>query len=161
MSLHYAACTNIILQPHAAISIKLMVNALVQGQYSFMIYDGGKKQVFAARDPGGQQPLYYSLESDGSVSFTNRPIDVPGAECVSDWQEVPPGHYVAGKHPGLHQFALTPEQLLARRYYDAMEDDQYPLQPIAIPGKRRMGHSQSLYHGSNYNAETDVFSLSF
>ena len=126
-----------------------------------MIYDGGKKQVFAARDPGGQQPLYYSLDSDGSISFTNRPISVPGAESVSDWQEVPPVHYVAGKHPALHQFALTPEQLLARHYSDAAEDDLYPLQSIAIPGKPQMDHTYSLCHGSKYNTETDnVFSLS-
>ena len=134
----------------------------MQGQYSFMIYDSGKKQVFAARDPGGQQPLFFSLDSDGSVSFTNKPIDVPGAESTADWQEVPPGHYVAGKHPGLHQFALTPQQLLARHSLDAMEDDLYSGQSIAIPGKRKLDHSNSMYHGSNFNVETDrVYGLSF
>lgn len=139
-----------------------MAPICMQGQYSFMIYDSGKKQVFAARDPGGQQPLFFSLDSDGSVSFTNKPIDVPGAESTADWQEVPPGHYVAGKHPGLHQFALTPQQLLARHSLDAMEDDLYSGQSIAIPGKRRVDHSNSMYDGSNFGVATDnVCGLSF
>ncbi len=28
--------------------------------------------------------------------------------------QVPPGHYITGKNPKLHQFALTPEELHAR-----------------------------------------------
>jgi len=31
-----------------------------------------------------------------------------------DWMELPPGHYISGKHAKLHQFALTPEQLQVR-----------------------------------------------
>lgn len=135
---------------------------LMQGQYSFIIYDSGKKQAFAARDPGGHQPLFYNLESDGSVSFTNKPINVPGAESAADWQEVPPGHYVAGKHPSLHQFALTPEQLHARHSSDALEDDLYSGQPIAIPGNCKVKHSHGLYHSSEHHPEADsMFSLSF
>lgn len=36
------------------------------------------------------------------------------AERASDWQELPPGHFISGKTPKLHQFALTPEQLQVR-----------------------------------------------
>jgi len=39
---------------------------------------------------------------------------VPGGERVEDWAEVPPGHFIAGKHARLQQFALTPEQLYQR-----------------------------------------------
>lgn len=134
---------------------------LLQGQYSFIIYDSGRKQVFAARDPGGHQPLFYSLDSDGSVSFINKPISIPGAESTADWQEVPPGHYVAGKHPGLHQFALTPEQLHARHSSDALEDDLHSGQPIAIPGSHHGKHSHSMYHGYAYPEPHSMPAFSF
>lgn len=132
----------------------------MQGQYAFMIYDSSKKQIFAARDPGGQQPLFYSLDADGSVSLTNKPVNVPGAETAADWQEVPPGHYVAGKTPRLHQFALTPEQLLARQYHDALEDELCPEHAIAIPHKHKTAPSHSLYTSNSCAAESSsVFSL--
>jgi len=135
----------------------------LQGQYSFVIFDSNKKQVFAARCPGGQQPLYFSVDEDGSTSFVNKPIDVPGGESADDWQEVPPGHFVAGKTPRLQQFALTPEQLYARQYMDSTDGDGYMCQstPIAIKN-RRSGHGNSLDSTLRSGEELDpVFMMSF
>ena len=133
-------------------------SAWLQGQYSFVIYDGSKKQAFAARDPGGQQPLYFSMNEDGSASFVNKPISVPGGESVEDWHEVPPGHFVAGKTPKLQQFALTPQQLLARHSQDFADDEAhvYTSKPIAM---NRKGACQSpVQCGEDHD---NVFSLSF
>ncbi len=87
-----------------------------QGQYSFFVFDGVNKQALAARDPSGEQELYYMGNQEGSVSFTNSLEQLPKSEQSSSWVEVPPGHYVSwsGRTASLHQFALTPEQLGTR-----------------------------------------------
>ena len=134
---------------------------LLQGQYAFVIYDSSKKQAFAARDPGGQQMLYFSVDEDGSASFVNKPISVPGGEAFEDWQEVPPGHFVAGKTPKLQQFALTPQQLFARHSQDSADDEVYMHQsyPIAIKSRRR---NDGMSSPSKAGEDQDhVFSMSF
>lgn len=100
-----------------------------QGQYSFAIFDSERRQVFAARDSTGLEPLFYQEDEDGNIGLTNDPASVPedadapaGAHAES-WHEVPPGHYLSGKHPRIHQFALTPEQLYMREYLESIEDD--------------------------------------
>lgn len=87
---------------------------LLQGQYAFVIYDNNRKQAFAARDPSGAEKLYYHVSDDGAVSFASSPMSIPEAERAEEWKELPPGHYISGKHPKIHQFALTPEQLYER-----------------------------------------------
>jgi hypothetical protein len=92
-----------------------------QGHYAFVIYDNKRKQAFAARDPSGSEPLYFQVTEDGGVSFASDPTtvppspgatpDTPGDGLTGMWVEVPPGHYIAGRNPKLHQYALTPHQL--------------------------------------------------
>ena len=133
-----------------------------QGQYSFVIYDSSRKQAFAARCPGGQQPLYFNVDEDGSASFVNKPIDVPFGESMESWLEVPPGHFVAGKTPRLQQFALTPEQLYARHYLDSTDDGMYmhKSDPIAI--KTRSSVDSSSHHAPRSREELDpVLMMSF
>lgn len=48
-----------------------------QGQYSFVLFDGEKRQVFAARDSSGSEPLYFELGEDGDVSLSNAQPAVP------------------------------------------------------------------------------------
>ena len=50
----------------------------MQGQYAFAAYDAERKQVFAARDPSGKEPLYYSFAEDGGVSFANQALAARG-----------------------------------------------------------------------------------
>lgn len=98
------------------------------------------------------------MNEDGSASFVNKPISVPGGESVEDWQEVPPGHFVAGKTPKLQQFALTPQQLFARHSQDFADDEAhvYQSEPIAIQVK------QATYNAAKYGEDYDpVFSMSF
>jgi hypothetical protein len=86
----------------------------LQGEYSFVIYDHKRRQAFAARDPSGDEPLYYHISEDGDVSFSGSRLAVPDGEQPHEWRELPPGHYISGKNPKLHQFALTPTQLAMR-----------------------------------------------
>lgn len=101
----------------------LIMLSELQGQYSFVIHDATRKHVFAARDPSGREPLYYAVDDDENLSFTNKPFEVPGGERHSDWDEVPPGHFISGRNPRLQQFALTPEQLHDREVYESMDGD--------------------------------------
>ena len=48
-----------------------------QGQYAFAVFDGEKRQVFAARDSSGSEPLYYELGEDVGVSLSNAQPSVP------------------------------------------------------------------------------------
>ncbi len=95
----------------------------MQGQFAFVIYDGHRKQAFAARDPSGLEELYYHVDEDGGVSFASAPMEVAGAEHVHEWLELPPGHYIttSGRAPKLCQFALTPRQLRVRSQQEAEE----------------------------------------
>lgn len=90
-----------------------------------MVYDNVRKQAFAARDASGSQKLFYRVDDDGSVSFTNSLAQLPsgGEERGSDasWCELPPGHFMSGKH--LTQFALTPKQLATRERTESLDAD--------------------------------------
>jgi len=90
------------------------VRHCLQGEYAFVIYDNKRKQAFAARDPSGDEPLFYHITEDGDVSFAGSRLAVPDGEQPHEWRELPPGHYISGKNPKLHQFALTPHQLAMR-----------------------------------------------
>lgn len=102
----------------------LIMLSELQGQYAFVVYDSQRKQAFAARDPSGKETIYFHTNHDGGLSFTNQPFNVPHGEQTTDWDVVPPGHYIAGKTPRLKQFALTPEQLTQRKMYE--ESDGCP-----------------------------------
>jgi hypothetical protein len=91
----------------------------LQGQYAFVIYDNQRKQAFAARDPSGSELLFYHVSDDGGISFASSRLSVPEGERSEDWRELPPGHYISGKHPRMHQFALTPHQLQVREARDS------------------------------------------
>lgn len=95
----------------------------LQGAYAFVILDSSKKQAFAARDPSGGETLYYLLD-DGAASFTHSLEALPPSELRAAWQELPPGHFIAGKPPRLQQFALTREQLMARDRQESMQSDE-------------------------------------
>jgi hypothetical protein len=126
----------------------LIMLSELQGVYSFCIYDSQKRSVFAARDPSGREPLFYAVDEDEAISFTNKPFNVPGGERLEDWAEVPPGHFIAGKNARLQQFALTPEQLYQREVYESMEDEgspppASPLTPGRLPENSSLSSVQS------------------
>ena len=41
------------------------------------MFDGEKRQVFAARDSSGSEPLFYELDDDGALSLSNSQPAVP------------------------------------------------------------------------------------
>lgn len=86
----------------------------LQGEFAFVIYDNKRKQAFAARDPSGDEPLYFHISDEGDVSFAGSRLAIPDGEQPHEWRELPPGHFISGKAPKLHQFALTPQQLAMR-----------------------------------------------
>lgn len=92
--------------------------------------------MFAARDPSGREPLFYHLNPDEGVAFTNQPMSIPNVQHESEWIEVPPGHFVAGKTPRLQQFALTPEELQrvkCRELADITFDEDWSLSSGGLP----------------------------
>jgi asparagine synthetase B (glutamine-hydrolysing) len=61
-----------------------------------VIYDNKHKQPFAARDPSGEECLYYHISEDGAVSFASSRLEIPDGEQPHEWRELPPGHYISG-----------------------------------------------------------------
>ena len=98
------------------------------------------------------------MNEDGSASFVNKPISVPGGESFDDWQEVPPGHFVAGKSPKLQQFALTPQQLFARHSQDFADDEAHVYHPEPISIQRKQATCNPKKFGEDHDA---VFSMDF
>lgn len=118
---------------HFADGRELLLLSELQGQYAFVLYDSSKKTAFAARDPSGVERLYYKVEDDGGVSYTNSLDTLPAGEAGGArgdgrgsgergrWQELPPGHYMVGKH--VAQFALTLQQLETREKKESLDAD--------------------------------------
>lgn len=100
---------------------ELIVLSELQGQYAFVIYDNNRRQAFAARDPSGSETLFFRMDEDGAISFASSRSAIPEVDRSRGWRELPPGHYISGKTPRLHQFALTPEQLQVREQREALE----------------------------------------
>ena len=69
--------------------------APAQGQYSFALFDGDKRCVFAARDSSGSEPLFYDLAEDGALRLSNSQPPLPADEgAVQERVQV--------RRPGLH-----------------------------------------------------------
>ncbi|KAL6751534.1 hypothetical protein V8C86DRAFT_2776266 [Haematococcus lacustris] len=100
---------------------ELLLLSELQGSYAFVVFDGARKQVLAARDPTGSKQLFFARGKDEGLMFTNDVEDLPEDCRHENWQELPPGHYIAGKEPSLKQFALTMEQLQARKRCECHE----------------------------------------
>lgn len=95
----------------------LIILSELQGQYAFVLYDGEKRQVFAARGCSGKEHvLFYEMSDDKTISVSNVELEIPASDGVgmSQWDELISGHYISGKgFPKVQQFALTPDQLNA------------------------------------------------
>jgi len=115
----------------------LILLSELQGQYTFVMYDGERRHIFAARDSSGKEPLYFEIADDGAISMSNTRLQVASPDGMGnvEWQELPPGHFVAGKSPKLQQFALTPAQLTERELHESLEDE---LSPTAGSSRRSL-----------------------
>ena len=98
----------------------LIVLSELQGQYAFVMYNGDKKQVFAARDSSGKERLYFEVDDENGVTVSNagdlRVRSVDGVGWVV-FEELPPGHYMCGRPVKIHQFALTREEMKERECF--------------------------------------------
>ena len=65
---------------------------LLDGIFSFVLYDTEKSEIFVARDPIGIIPLYYGLTCDNEIMFASE------AKCLTEnckfITTFPPGHYL-------------------------------------------------------------------
>ena len=109
--------TEVVLAAYAAWGARCLDR--FRGMYAFVIWDAQSRVLFAARDPFGEKPLYYSITDDGALLFASeiKAIEVTGLvrreldlESIdgylglgyvppdrSIWSTVrplPPGHYM-------------------------------------------------------------------
>ena len=90
--------------------------AELQGPHAFVVYDGARRVVLAARSACGACPLWMAESFDGGVGFTDDPAGAAAAGWRGGaWRELPPGFYVGGRpEPRARQYALTPAELTQR-----------------------------------------------
>ncbi|GLC41230.1 hypothetical protein PLESTB_001524500 [Pleodorina starrii] len=99
---------------------ELLMLSELQGQFAFVLYDSSRKQAFAARDPSGAEPLYYKIDEDGGVQYTNALEQLPPGDAEGrSWKELQPGHYMLGKT--VAQFALSLRQLETRERKESQD----------------------------------------
>lgn len=122
----------------------LVLLSELQGQFAFVLFDGEKRQVFAARDSSGGEPLHYCLDEDGAVSLSNSTPLVPTDDGAVQWQELPPGHFISGRSPKLQQFALTPAQLSIRESYERSMDEEMSPRALGLLAGRHDSLRRSL-----------------
>ncbi len=67
--------------------------ALLDAEFACIIYDAGKKQLIAARDPIGIRPLFYGFTTDDGIVFASEAKNLVG--LVQKIYPFPPGHYYA------------------------------------------------------------------
>lgn len=123
----------------------LVLLSELQGQYCFVLYDTEKHQLFAARDSSGSEPLFYEIDDDGGLCVSNQMVDVPAEDGVGRvrWSELPAGHFISGRVPKVQQFALTPQQLSMREYYENLDDDISPRHAARMEGGSRSTNSSA------------------
>ena len=67
----------------------------LDGEFAFVLYDGAQDRVYAARDPMGIRPLFYSHLPSGGVVFASEAkalVDLGG-----EVTPFPPGHFYVGE----------------------------------------------------------------
>lgn len=47
--------------------------------------------------------MYAPPAEDGAISFASDRLAIPDGEQPHEWHELPPGHYISGKVPKMHQ----------------------------------------------------------
>lgn len=67
----------------------------LDAEFAMVIYDGGRKEMIAARDPIGIRPLHYGYDDDGNIVFASEAKNLVGL-CDKVYP-FPPGHYYADK----------------------------------------------------------------
>ncbi|MBP3737281.1 MAG: asparagine synthase B [Lachnospiraceae bacterium] len=65
--------------------------SMLDAEFAMVIFDGGRKEYIAARDPIGIRPLYYGYDAEGKILFASEPKDL--VELTERIMPFPPGHY--------------------------------------------------------------------
>jgi asparagine synthase (glutamine-hydrolysing) len=90
---------------------------MLDGKFTFVLYDETKDFFMAGRDPIGLCPLYYGQNRDGSLCFASELKALEG--LCDNYTIFPPGHVFTSTH-GLEQW-YTPtwlNQIPMRQTYD-------------------------------------------
>jgi len=130
LSMHYTFRTNSDTEVIIAAFLVWGHNCLIKlnGMFSFVIYDSSNDTIFAARDPSGQKPLYYSEDGEQFL-FSSCPFEVNNSFRLSDHgiSTFMQNGYTSGSNTMLHNvYQIEPGHycivknniLLVKRYFD-------------------------------------------
>ena len=82
-------------------------------------------------------------------------MPLPSTPAHPQWQELPPGHFIAGRSPKLQQFALTPAQLSIRESYERSMNEEMSPRALAMLASR--ARSLSPENGSGLFDDDPLF----
>lgn len=90
--------------------------------FAFFIYDKKKSCFFAARDPYGVKPLYFSFDKKGNYHFASEIKQLAQFKEIEEINHFPPGHYMINgnlkqyhKIPGLKKKLKTSKKEIIPR----------------------------------------------
>ena len=89
-----------------------MIDKLDSEMFAFFIYDKKKNSFFAARDPYGVKPFYYSIDKFGNYHFASEIKQLVQFKEIDEVKFFPQGHYMLnGKLKQYHKIPKSSEKI--------------------------------------------------
>lgn len=76
---------------------------LLDGVFSFVLYDKKREQVLIARDPYGVRPLYHCVYENGNVAFSSDLAPLANGHKIKYIRQFSPGHFAVYKYDSTYQ----------------------------------------------------------
>mmetsp|Transcript_33237 Transcript_33237/g.94167 ORF Transcript_33237/g.94167 Transcript_33237/m.94167 type:complete len:334 (-) Transcript_33237:107-1108(-) len=134
----------------------------VKGCYAFVAYDSEKRVAYAARDESGEETLFYFVDAEGCLHFSNLPIDIPEyPNTATKWKELPLGSHMRIKPPSSKSKA--PKVEVVRR---GLSRSAAPIPAPLLPSPKsvnpgipdplwQQGPQQQQQHDSSSNSDAE------
>lgn len=105
---------------------------MLDGIFSFVLYDINKDLVYVARDPIGIIPLYHGFDKDNKCYYLSSELKSIQNDC-EEVQVFPPGHYIVNNRHGNMNLTsceryYNPKYLNVNEYNKANEEDNQVIQ---------------------------------
>jgi asparagine synthase (glutamine-hydrolysing) len=101
-----------------------MVKKLDSEMFAFVIYNSKTKDVYAARDPIGVKPFYYTKTKDGEILFASELKQLVQFENVEQVFEFPQGHYyLNGKFTKYFEIKESKQKLTEHQSIRVLEEN--------------------------------------
>jgi asparagine synthase (glutamine-hydrolysing) len=139
----------------------------LQGMYAFVVLDQPRRRIFAARDPFGIKPLYYSRRGD-ELLFASEMKALLRTGAV-DIRAVPPGGFLDNGCESARQYLPRPAEIqisvddakkkLRRRLRDSVRSMLDTELPVAVLCSGGIDSSAVLFEATQTSAKVTAYAI--